>query len=92
MAISGYQFIKKIKQAISIRYANMRITINFIKNTLISTLRTMHPFEGRQLLGLLLIGITSKTDSHESRTRDTAPSHAQSLKHCFNALPALKAQ
>jgi hypothetical protein len=45
MAISDCQFIRKIRQAINIRYANIRITINFIKNTRIGTLKTMHPFK-----------------------------------------------
>jgi hypothetical protein len=76
MAIPGCQFIKKIKQAISIRYASMRMAINFIKNTRISTLRIMHPFERGQLLGRLLIGIISGTGSHESRTRGITLSHA----------------
>jgi hypothetical protein len=92
MAISGCQFIRKMRQAISIRYASMRITIDFIENIRIGTLRIMHSFKGGQLLGRLLIGITSETDSHESRTRDTALSHAQSLRYYFNALPALRAQ
>jgi hypothetical protein len=76
VAILGCQFIRKIRQAISIRYASIRMAINFIKNTRISTLRIMHPFRGGQLLRRLLIGITSGTDSHELRTRDTALSHA----------------
>jgi hypothetical protein len=76
MAIPGCQFIREIRQAISIRYASMRIAINFIENIRIGTLRTMHPFGGGQLLGRLLIGITSGTDSHEPRTWGTAPSHA----------------
>ena len=92
MVIPDCQFIRKIRQAISIRYASMRMTINFIKNTRISTLRIMHPFKEGQLLGRLLIRITSGTDSHESRTWDTALSHAQSLKYCSGALPALRAQ
>jgi hypothetical protein len=44
------------------------------------------------MLGRLLIGITSGTGSHEPRTRGTAFSHAQSLRHCPDILPALKAQ
>jgi hypothetical protein len=92
MAIPDCQFIREIKQAINIRYASMRIAIDFIKNTRISTLRTMHPFRGGQLLRRLLIGIISRTDSHKSRTWDTALSHAQPPKHCPNILPALKAQ
>jgi hypothetical protein len=68
MAIPGCQFIKKIRQAINIRYASTRMTINFIKNTRISILRIMHLFRGGQLLGRLLIGIISGTNSHESRT------------------------
>jgi hypothetical protein len=43
MAIPDCQFIKKIRQAISIRYANIRMAINFIENTRIGTLRIMHP-------------------------------------------------
>jgi hypothetical protein len=76
VVIPGCQFIKEMKQAISIRYANIRITINFIENTRIGTLRTMHLFKKRQLLGRLLIEITSRTGSHELRTWDIAPSHA----------------
>jgi hypothetical protein len=76
VAISDCQFIKEMRQAINIRYASMRITINFIKNTRIGTLRTMYFFERGQLLGRLLIGIISGTGSHESRTWDTALSHA----------------
>jgi hypothetical protein len=68
MAIPDCQFIKKIRQVISIRYASIRITINFIKNTRISTLRIMHPFREGQLLRRLLIKIISKTDSHKLRT------------------------
>jgi hypothetical protein len=68
MAISGCQFIKEIRQAINIRYANMRIAINFIKNIRIGILRIIHPFKGGQLLGRLLIKIISETSSHESRT------------------------
>jgi hypothetical protein len=68
VAISGYQFIKEMRQAISIRYASMRIAINFIKNTRIGILRIMHPFGGGQLLRRLPIRIISGTDSHESRT------------------------
>jgi hypothetical protein len=92
MAIPDCQFIKEMRQAISIRYASIRIAINFIKNTRIGTLRIMHPFKKGQLLGRLLIGIISRTGSHESRTRGTALSHAQLLKHCPSALPALRAQ
>jgi hypothetical protein len=44
------------------------------------------------LLGRLPIGITSGTGSHEPRTWGTAPSHAQPLRHCPGALPALRAQ
>jgi hypothetical protein len=47
MAISDCQFIKEIRQAISIRYVNMRIVIDFIKNTRIDTLRIMHSFKKR---------------------------------------------
>jgi hypothetical protein len=92
VVIPGYQFIKKMRQAISIRYASIRIAINFIKNTRISTLKIMHPFKKGQLLGRLLIGIISGTNSHESRTRGTILSHVQSLKHYLNTLPALRAQ
>jgi hypothetical protein len=67
MAIPGCQFIRKIRQAINIRYASIRIAINFIKNTRISILKIMHPFRGGQLLRRLLIGIISGTDSHKSR-------------------------
>jgi hypothetical protein len=81
-----------MKQAINIRYASMRIAINFIKNTRIGTLRTMHPFKKGQLLRRLLIGITSGTDSHELRIKGIALSHAQFLRHCLNTLPVLKAQ
>ena len=75
MAIPGYQFIKKMRQAISIRYANIRMTINFIKNTRIGILRIIHPFKGRQLLRRLSIRIISGTDSHESRIRNITLSH-----------------
>jgi hypothetical protein len=75
MAIPGCQFIKEIRQAISIRYASMRIAIDFIENTRIGILRIMHSFRGGQLLRRLLIGITSGTDSHESRTWGIALSH-----------------
>jgi hypothetical protein len=92
VAIPGCQFIKEIRQAISIRYASIRITINFIENTRIGTLRTMHPFRRGQLLGRLPIRIISGTGSHESRMRGTAFSHVQFLKHCSGTLPALKAQ
>jgi hypothetical protein len=92
VAISDCQFIREIRQIISIRYASMRITINFIKNTRIGTLKTMHPFEEGQLLGRLLIGIISGTNSHELRTRNTILSHVQPLKHCLGILPALRAQ
>jgi hypothetical protein len=68
MAIPDCQFIREIKQVINIRYANIRMIINFIKNIRIGTLRTMHPFKGGQLLGRLLIKIISGTSSHESRT------------------------
>jgi hypothetical protein len=68
VAIPGYQFIKEIRQAISIRYASIRIIINFIENTRIGILRIMYPFKGGQLLGRLLIKIISETNSHESRT------------------------
>jgi hypothetical protein len=68
VVILDYQFIKEMRQAISIRYVSMRIAINFIKNTRIGTLRIMHPFGGGQLLGRLLIGIISGTGSHELRT------------------------
>jgi hypothetical protein len=67
VAILGCQFIKKMRQAISIRYASIRIIINFIKNTRIGILRIMHPFRGGQLLGRLLIEIISRTNSHELR-------------------------
>jgi hypothetical protein len=70
----------------------MRMAIDFIENTRIGTLRIMHPFGRGQLLGRLLIGIISGTGSHELRTWDTAFSHAQSLKYCFDALPVLRAQ
>jgi hypothetical protein len=92
VAIPGYQFIREIRQAISIRYASIRMIINFIKNIRISILRIMHPFGERQLLKRLLIRIISGTGSHELRTRGTALSHIQSLRHCLSALPALKAQ
>jgi hypothetical protein len=75
VAISGCQFIREIRQTISIRYASIRITINFIENTRIGTLRIMHLFKGGQLLGRLLIKIISETDSHELRIWDTALSH-----------------
>jgi hypothetical protein len=91
VVILDYQFIKKIRQAINIRYASMRMAINFIKNTRIGTLRIMHPFKRRQLLRRLLIKITSGTNSHESRTRNTILSHVQSLKYYLNILPALRA-
>jgi hypothetical protein len=81
-----------MRQTISIRYVSMRIIINFIKNIRIGILKTMHPFRGGQLLGYLLIGIISGTNSHESRTRDIILSHVQLSKHYSNALPALKAQ
>jgi hypothetical protein len=68
VAILDYQFIREIRQTINIRYASMRIIINFIKNTRINILRIMHLFGGGQLLGYLLIEIISGTDSHESRT------------------------
>jgi hypothetical protein len=68
VVILGYQFIKEIRQAINIRYLSIRMAINFIKNTRISTLRIMHLFKEEQLLGRLLIGIISRTDSHELRT------------------------
>jgi hypothetical protein len=45
MAIPDCQFIKEIRQAINIRYASIRMTINFIKNTRISILRIMHLFK-----------------------------------------------
>jgi hypothetical protein len=92
VAIPDCQFIREIRQAISIRYVSIRMAINFIENTRISTLRIMHPFRGKQLLGRLLIKITSGTDSHELRIRGAALSHAQSPKHCSKALPALRAQ
>jgi hypothetical protein len=50
MAISGCQFIREIRQAINIRYASMRMAINFIKNTRIGTLKIMHPFEGGAII------------------------------------------
>jgi hypothetical protein len=68
VVIPDYQFIREMRQAINIRYVSMRITINFIKNTRIGTLRIMYPFRGGQLLGRLLIKIISGTNSHESRT------------------------
>jgi hypothetical protein len=68
MAISGCQFIREMRQIINIRYASMRMAINFIKNTRIGTLRIMYLFKGGQLLRRLLIGIISGTNSHESRT------------------------
>jgi hypothetical protein len=92
VAIPGCQFIRKMRQAISIRYASIRIAINFIKNTRIGILRTMYLFKGGQLLGRLLIGIISGTDSHELRMRGTALSHAQPPRHCPDILPALRAQ
>jgi hypothetical protein len=92
MAIPNCQFIREIRQVISIRYANIRIIINFIKNTRIGILRIMHPFKEEQLLKRLLIRIISGTNSHELRIRDTAFSHAQSLRHCPSILPALRAQ
>jgi hypothetical protein len=70
----------------------MRMAINFIKNIRIGTLKIMHSFKRGQLLGRLLIGIISGTNSHEPRTWDIVLSHAQSLRHCLNILPALKAQ
>jgi hypothetical protein len=76
MAILDCQFIREIRQIISIRYASMRIVIDFIKNTRISTLRTMHLFREGQLLEYLSIGIILGTNSHESRTKSTALSHA----------------
>jgi hypothetical protein len=54
MAISGCQFIREIRQVISIRYASIRMIINFIKNTRISTLRTMHPFERGAIIRALI--------------------------------------
>jgi hypothetical protein len=45
VAIPDYQFIKEMRQAISIRYASMRMIINFIKNIRIDTLRTMYLFK-----------------------------------------------
>jgi hypothetical protein len=92
VAIPDCQFIREIRQTINIRYASIRMTINFIKNTRIGILRTMHPFRKGQLLGRLLIGIISETGSHESRTRGTALSHAQPLRYYPNVLPALRAQ
>jgi hypothetical protein len=75
VAILGCQFIREIRQAINIRYANIRIAINFIENTRIGTLRIMHLFERGQLLKRLLIKIISGINSHESRMRGTAFSH-----------------
>jgi hypothetical protein len=75
VVILGYQFIREMRQAINIRYVNMRIAIDFIKNTRIGTLRIMHPFRRGQLLGRLLIRIISGTGSHELRTWGTALSH-----------------
>jgi hypothetical protein len=46
VAIPNCQFIREIRQAINIRYANIRIVINFIKNTRISTLKIMHSLGG----------------------------------------------
>jgi hypothetical protein len=92
VAIPGYQFIKKMRQIISIRYVSMRMAINFIKNTRIGTLKIMHLFREGQLLRRLLIGIISGTGSHEPRTWDTASSHAQLLRHCFNILPGCTAR
>jgi hypothetical protein len=92
VAIPDCQFIRDMRQAISIRYASMRIAINFIENTRIGILRIMHPFKEGQLLGRLLIRIISGTGSHESRTWDIALSHIQSLRHCPGILPALRAQ
>jgi hypothetical protein len=82
MAIPDYQFIKQIRQAISIRYASMRIAINFIKNIHTSALKIMHPLGKGQLLKRLLIGIISGTGSHEPRIESIAFSHAQLLRHC----------
>jgi hypothetical protein len=92
VVILGYQFIREMRQAISIRYASIRMVIDFIENTRIGTLRIMHSFGGGQLLRRLLIGITSGTDSHKSRIRGTALSHAQPLRYCPGILPALRAQ
>ena len=75
MAILGCQFIKKMRQAISIRYVSMRIAINFIKNTRIGILRIMYLFGEGQLLGRLLIGIILEIGSHELRTWDIVLSH-----------------
>jgi hypothetical protein len=61
VVIPDCQFIKKMRQVISIRYASTRIVINFIKNTHISTLRIMHPLGGGQLLRRLPIKIISGT-------------------------------
>jgi hypothetical protein len=68
MAIPDCQFIREMRQVISIRYASIRMIIDFIENIRISTLRIMHPFRGGQLLGRLLIGIISGIGSHELRT------------------------
>jgi hypothetical protein len=46
VAISDCQFIREMRQAISIRYASMRMAINFIKNTRIGILRIMYLFGG----------------------------------------------
>jgi hypothetical protein len=92
VAIPGCQFIREMRQAINIRYASIRMAIDFIKNTRIGTLRIIYPFKEGQLLGRLLIGIISGTDSHELRTWDTTLSHAQPLKYCLSILPALRAQ
>jgi hypothetical protein len=53
MAILGCQFIRKMRQAISIRYVSMRMTINFIQNTRIGTLRTMHLWGGAIIKALI---------------------------------------
>jgi hypothetical protein len=92
VAIPDCQFIREMRQAISIRYASMRIVINFIKNIRIDTLKIMHPFRRGQLLERLLIGIISGTNSHESRIRGIVFSHAQFLRHCSSILPALRTQ
>jgi hypothetical protein len=54
VAIPGCQFIREMRQAISIRYVSMRIAINFIENTRIGILRIMHPFGGGAIIRALI--------------------------------------
>ena len=56
MAILDCQFIKEMRQAISIRYASMRMVINFIENIRIGTLRIMYLFGG----GIIVRALTNK--------------------------------